>query len=157
MGFDSVAVAIMLSAVIIAVGYILIMGNTALTEQTIEGYKAITHSTVKRLQSNVKIISVSYQNGNIYAYIKNIGSTKFSEFSSFDAIVYGKSEGGEFISEYLRAEFEIVKEHINPGIFDPQEIAITTANFPLPNGNYTLLICTPNAICDSFEFSVGGG
>ncbi|MCC6027931.1 MAG: hypothetical protein LM574_05025 [Archaeoglobus sp.] len=157
MGFDSVAVAIMLSAVVLAVGYILIMGNAVLTEQTIEGYKEISHNAVKRLQSNVKIISASYGNGSIYAYIKNVGSTKFDDFRSFDAIVYGKTVSGTFVSDYIKADFSIVKELINPGIFDPQETAEAVLSISLPDGNYTLLICTPNAVCDSFEFNVGGG
>lgn len=153
MGFDSVAVAIMLSAVVLAVGYVLIIGNSILTEQAIEGYRELTHSAVKRLQSNVEIISVNYSNGKITAFIKNVGATKFERFDGFDAIVYGEG----FLSDYLRGNFSMVKELINPGIFDPQEIAKFEADLSLASGNYTLLICTPNAICDSFGFSVGGG
>ncbi|MEM0088432.1 MAG: hypothetical protein QXD49_07430 [Archaeoglobaceae archaeon] len=153
MGFDSIAVAIMFSAVVLAVGYLLIVGNSVLTEQAIEGYKELTHAAVKRLQSNIEIISVTYKNGTITAFIKNIGATKFEKFDGFDAIVYGES----FVSDYLRGKFSMMNELINPGIFDPQEIAKFEAELSLIEGNYTLLICTPNAICDSFGFSVGGG
>ncbi|MFN3384631.1 MAG: hypothetical protein ACK401_07030 [Archaeoglobaceae archaeon] len=153
MGFDSVAVAIMLSAVVLAVGYVLIVGNSILTEQAIEGYRDLTHFAVKRLQSNIEIISVNYSNGKITAFMKNIGATKFENFESFDAIVYGEG----FVSDYLRGNFLITNELINPGIFDPQEVARFESDLSLANGNYTLLICTPNAICDSFGFLVGGG
>jgi len=64
---------------------------------------------------------------------------------------------GTFVSDYIKADFSIVKELINPGIFDPQETAEAVLSISLPDGNYTLLICTPNAVCDSFEFNVGGG
>ncbi|MCS7118764.1 MAG: hypothetical protein RMH75_04475 [Archaeoglobaceae archaeon] len=153
MGFDSVAVAIMLSAVVLAIGYLLIVGNSILAEQAMESYKEITHSAVKRLQSNVEIISASYGNGKIVIFFKNVGATKFKNFESFDIIVYGNS----FVSDYLRGNFVIVKELTNPEIFDPQETAMVEIDFQLPRGNYTLLICTTNAVCDSFEFYVEGG
>lgn len=153
MGFDSVAVAIILSAIVIAVGYVLVVGNSVLTEQAIEGYRELTHSAVKRLQSNIEIVSVNYSDGRILAFVKNVGATKFEKFDAFDAIVYGEN----FVSDYLHGNFSVVNELINPGIFDPQEIAKFEANLNLASGNYTLLICTPNAICDSFGFSVGGG
>lgn len=157
MGFDAIATAILMSAVVLTVAYVLIAGNSYLAEETIEGYKEIAHGSLRRLQSDVEVITANYDNSNIIAYLKNIGSTKFDNFDSFDFIVYGKSDSGVFISSYLKANFEIVKELINPGIFDPQEISKANASIYLPKGNYTVLICTPNAICDSFEFYVGGG
>lgn len=157
MGFDAIATAILMSAVVLTVAYILIAGNSYLAEETIEGYKEIVHGSLRRLQSDVDIITVNYDNANLIVYIKNVGSTKFEDFSSFDLIVYGKSESGIFVSDYLKADFDIVKEIINPRIFDPQETARANASILLPKGSYTALICTPNAICDSFEFYVGGG
>lgn len=157
MGFDAIATAILMSAVVLTVAYVLIAGNSYLAEETIEGYKEIVHSSLRRLQSDANIITVNYDRSNLVVYIKNVGSTKFEDLNSFDLIVYGKSESGVFVSDYLKANFRIVKELINPGIFDPQETAMAIASISLPKGNYTVLICTPNAICDSFEFYVGGG
>jgi len=157
MGFDSIATAILMSAVVLTAAYLLIAGNSYIAEETIEGYKEVAHTSINRLRSSVEIIAVSYESQSIVAYFKNIGSTKFEDFSSFDFIVYGRTTSGEFVSDYVRANFEIVKELINPGIFDPQETARAISQYSLPNGDYTLLICTPNAICDSYEFSVGGG
>ncbi|MDK2796181.1 MAG: hypothetical protein PWQ22_288 [Archaeoglobaceae archaeon] len=157
MGFDSIATAILMSAVVLTAAYVLMLGNSQLTEETIEVYREIAQNSVTRLQSNVELLAVNYESPRVIAYLKNVGSTKFDDFSSFDVIVYGKSESGSFVSDYLRANFEIIKELINPGIFDPQETARAVVEISLPNGNYTLLICTPNAICNSYEFYVGGG
>lgn len=157
MGFDSIATAILMSAVVLTAAYVLMLGNSQLTEETIEVYREIAQNSVTRLQSNVELLAVNYESPRVIAYLKNVGSTKFDDFSSFDVIVYGKSESGIFVSDYLRANFEIIKELINPGIFDPQETARAVVEISLPNGNYTLLICTPNAICNSYEFYVGGG
>ncbi|MDI9610104.1 MAG: hypothetical protein QXQ38_04495 [Archaeoglobaceae archaeon] len=157
MGFDAIATAILMSAVVLTVAYVLISGNSFLAEETIEGYKEIAHNSLRRLQSEVEIIAVNYENTSLVAYVKNIGGTKFENFASFDLIVYGKSNSEVFVSDYLKANFEIVKELINPGIFDPQETARADASVDLPQGNYTVLVCTPNAICDSYEFYVGGG
>lgn len=157
MGFDSIATAILMSAVVLSVAYVLISGNSFLVEETMEGYREITHDALKRLQSNVKILAVSYEDKSLIAYFKNTGRIKFEDFISFDLIVYGKTEDEVFFSDYIKAKFEIAKELINPGIFDPQETARAIVSIELPPGNYTLLVCTPNAICDSFEFYVGGG
>lgn len=157
MSFDTIATAILMSAVVLTVAFVLTTGNIYLAEETIDSYKEIIHSSLKRLESNVEILQVNYENPNIIAYVKNIGSTKYEGFNSFDVIVYGKSDSEIFVSDYLTANFEIVGELINPGIFDPQETVRINTSISLPNGNYTLLICTPNAICDSFEFYVGGG
>lgn len=157
MGFDAIATAILMSAVVLTVAYVLVSGNSFLAEETIEGYKEIAHNSLRRLQSDVEIIAVSYEHPNLVVYLKNVGSTKFESFSAFDLIVYGKSDSEVFVSDYLRANFEILSELINPGIFDPQETARVNSNIDLARGNYTVLICTPNAICDSYEFYVGGG
>jgi flagellar protein FlaF len=156
MGFDSIATAILMSAVVLTAAYVLMTGNSYLAEETLEGYKEYTHSSLQRLQSKVQILAVNYEGMVLIAYLKNIGSTKFEDFSSFDVIVYGKTESGTYVSDYLKANFEIFKELINPGIFDPQETARAAVNISLPKGNYSLLMCTPNAICSSFEFYVGG-
>jgi flagellar protein FlaF len=157
MGFDSIATAILMSAVVLTAAYVFISGNSYLAEETMESYREYTHASLQRLHSNIEILSVNYESPTLIAYFKNVGSTKFEDFSSFDVIIYGKSESGVYVSGYLMANFEIVKELINPGIFDPQETARAAVSISLPNGNYSLLICTPNAICDSFEFYVGGG
>lgn len=157
MGFDSIATAILMSAVVLTAAYVLILGNSQMTEETIEVYREISQNSLMRLQSNVEILAANYESSSVIAYVKNVGSTKFEDFKSFDVIVYGRTESGIFVSDYIKANFEIIKELINPGIFDPQETSRAVVSISLPNGNYTLLICTPNAICDSFEFYVGGG
>ncbi len=156
MGFDSIATAILMSAVVLTAAYVLMTGNSYLAEETLESYREYTHASLQRLQSKVQILAVNYEGTVLIAYLKNVGSTKFEDFSSFDVIVYGKTESGTYVSDYLKANFEIVKELINPGIFDPQETARCSVSISLPEGNYSLLICTPNAICSSFEFYVGG-
>lgn len=156
MGFDSIATAILMSAVVLTAAYVLMTGNSYLAEETLESYREYTHASLQRLQSKVQILAVNYEGTVLIAYLKNVGSTKFEDFSSFDVIVYGKTESGTYVSDYLKANFEIVKELINPGIFDPQETARAAVSISLPKGNYSLLMCTPNAICSSFEFYVGG-
>ncbi len=159
MGFDTVVAAIMVTAVIIAVAYTFLAGSTSIAEYSIEAYKEAVDVAVKKLRSDVEILDVTYSNATltIVAHFKNTGEEKFVDFSEFDAIVYGKTTSGEMISFYLNStSYTILNELINPGIFDPHETAKleSTLSQPLDNGTYVLLICTPNAVCDSFSFTV---
>jgi flagellar protein FlaF len=157
MGFDTVVAAIMATAIIVAVAYTFLAGSTSIAELSVESYKDAVNSAVKKLRSDIEILSVSYDNSTskIVAYFKNTGDERYPDFSEFDAIVYGRTSGGEMVSFYVNSTvFSITNELINPGIFDPQEVAKLEAVQPLQNGTYVLLICTPNAVCDSADFSV---
>jgi len=157
MGFDTVVAAIMATAIIVAVAYTFLAGSTSIAELSVESYKDAVNSAVKKLRSDIEILSVSYDNSTskIVAYFKNTGDERYPDFSEFDAIVYSRTSGGEMVSFYVNSTvFSITNELINPGIFDPQEVAKLEAVQPLQNGTYVLLICTPNAVCDSADFSV---
>ena len=157
MGFDTVVAAIMVTAVIVAVSYTFIAGSTSIAEYSIEAYKEAVDAAVKKLRSDVRILNVTYSSSMLEAYFKNTGDEKFADFSEFDAIVYGKTSSGKMVSFYLNStEYSVVNELINPGIFDPHETARleSTLSQPLDSGTYVLLICTPNAVCDSFSFNV---
>lgn len=159
MGFDTVVAAIMVTAIIVAVAYSFLVGSTTIAEQSIESYKEVVQVTGTKLRSDVSILNVTYDNSTetITAYFKNTGEEKYPKFSEFDAIIYGKTDTGESVVFYLNStSYTIVRELINPSIFDPCEIAKMNSSLaqPLVNGSYVLLICTPNAVCDSSEFTV---
>jgi flagellar protein FlaF len=159
MGFDTVVAAIMVSAIIIAVAYTFLAGSTTIAEYSVESYKEAVQIAVKKLKSDMTILSVSYNDSTqqILAFFKNSGEEKYPDFTGFDCIVYGNSESGRRIAIYLNStSYNIISELINPGIFDPQEVAEvrSTLTQPLENGTYVLLLCTPNAVCDSYEFTI---
>ncbi len=159
MGFDTVVAAIMVTAIIVAVAYTFLAGSTTIAEYSIESYKDAVQMTGKKLRSGMCILNITYDNstGTVTAYFKNTGEEKYPKFSEFDAILYGKADTGEMVAFYLNStSYTIVKELINPGIFDPCEIAKMDSLLtqPLANGSYILLICTPNAVCDSFDFTI---
>ncbi len=159
MGFDTVVAAIMATAIIVAVAYTFLAGSTTIAEYSIENYKEAVQMAVKKLRSDMNILNVSYDNSTntITAYFKNTGDEKYPDFSEFDAILYGKTDTGEMVAFYLNStSYTIVKELINPGIFDPCEVAKLDSSLtqPLANGSYVLLVCTPNAVCDRFDFSI---
>ncbi|WP_230972498.1 hypothetical protein [Archaeoglobus neptunius] len=159
MGFDTVVAAIMATAIIVAVAYTFLAGSTTIAEYSIESYKEAVQMAVKKLRSDMSILNVTYDSstGTVTAYFKNTGEVKYPNFLEFDAILYGKTDTGEMVAFYLNStSYTVVKELINPGIFDPHEIARmeSTLTQPLANGSYVLLICTPNAVCDSFDFAV---
>jgi len=159
MGFDTIVAAIMATAIIIAVSYTFLSGSTSIAEFSIESYKSAVNSAVMKLRSDVRLLNASYDNSTnlIVAYIKNVGEERYPDFSGFDVIVYGKTEAGEMISFYSKSvSFTIAGELINPGIFDPREVARVEAVAvqPLVNGSYVLMVCTPSAVCDSLDFVV---
>ncbi len=159
MGFETVIAAIMVTAVILAVAYTFISGSTSIAELSIESYKEMVDITVRRLQTQVAILNVTYDNATntVSVLFKNAGEIRFPDFDEFDVILYGKTEAGDTVAEYLNSTtFTIARELINPGIFDPHEVAWVNAtpSQPLQNGTYVVLLCTPNAICDSEEFTV---
>lgn len=159
MGFDTVVAAIIATAVIVAVAYTFLAGSTTIAEYSVESYKEAVQMAVKKLRSDVRVVNVSYDNSTrkITAYFKNTGEEKYPHLSEFDAIIYGKTDTGEMVAFYLNSTgYAIVKELINPGIFDPHETARLDSYLtqPLANGSYVLLVCTPNAICDSFDFTI---
>lgn len=159
MGFDTVVAAIMVTAIIVAVSYTFLAGSTTIAEYSVESYKEAVQMAVKKLRSDVDIINVTYDNqsNTITAYFKNTGAERYKDFDEFDAIIYGKTDSGEMIAFYLNSvSYTIAKELINPGIYDPHELARLDSILtqPLANGTYVLLLCTPNAVCDSFEFTI---
>ncbi len=155
MGFETIVAAIMVTAVILAVAYTFISGSVSIAETSIEGYKSIVYSTVKRLQTHIDILNVTYTSPTLTAYFKNTGEVRFADFSRFDVFIYGRTETGSTIADYVEnTSYTIVRELINPGIFDPHETAELQFSLQLDNGTYVLVICTPNAVCDSAEFSV---
>jgi len=157
MGFDTVVAAIMVTAIIVAVAYTFLAGSTTIAEYSIESYKEVVQVTGKKLRSDMSILNVTYDNSTVTAHFKNTGEEKYPNLSEFDAILYGKTDTGEMVAFYLNStSYTIVKDLINPGIFDPCEIAKlnSTLTQPLANGSYVLLICTPSAVCDSFDFTI---
>ncbi|WP_290725972.1 hypothetical protein [Archaeoglobus sp.] len=157
MGFDTVVAAIMVTAIIVTVAYTFLAGTTTIAEFSVESYKDAVNLAVKKLRSDIEILSIIYDNSTseIIATFKNTGDERYPDFTEFDVIVYGRTSEGEMISFYVNSTvFSISKELINPGIFDPQEVAKLEAAQPLQNGTYVLLICTPSAVCDSVDFSV---
>lgn len=153
MGFETIVATIVSLSLIITVAYLFASGSVSLTEVANTGYKSAIHRAVNVLQTDISILNVTYNNSTlqIIAYIKNTGETKFKDFDRFDVFLYGT------LTEYLaNRSFTIVRDIINPGIFDPHETAEVKANLTslLPNGTYVLTICTPNAVCDSIEFNV---
>lgn len=157
MGFDTVVAAIMVTAVIVTVAYTFLAGSTTIAELSVESYKDAVTSAVKKLKSDILILNVTYDNSTskIIAYIKNAGEEKYPDFKDFDVIVYGKTSDGRMLSTYVSSPtFTILNELINPGIFDPHEVAEVETLQPLSNGTYVLLVCTPNAVCDSLDFTV---
>ncbi len=155
MGFETIVAAIIVTAVILAMVYMFISGTISIAKTSVESYRNIAYSTVKQLQTNIDIINVSYNSPVLTAYFKNTGEVSFPDFSRFDVFIYGRTETGSTIADYMKnAKYTITKELINPGIFDPHETAKLQLSLQLDNGTYVLVICTSNAVCDSAEFSV---
>ncbi len=162
MGFDTVIASIISIALIIAVAYVFASGSYTLAEIASMQYKKAVDRAVDIINTKMTILNVYYDNStqSVIADIKNSGMTRFKEFSKFDVFVYGKPEGWTetYYPTIERVTFDIVAELTNPGIFDPHEIVrldVRLAN-SLPNGTYVLLVCTPNGVCFSGEFTVGG-
>jgi len=159
MGFETVIAAIISIALIITVAYAFASGSVSLTESSALNYKGAVKETIKTLHTNITITGLTYDDSTpkITAHFKNTGETKFKDFDEFDVILYGTTESGEIIAEYLNdTTFSITNELINPGIFDPHEVAELEARLSsqLANGTYVLMICTPNAVCTSLDFTV---
>jgi flagellar protein FlaF len=160
MGFETVIAAIISIALIITVAYAFASGSVSLTESSSLNYKQAVKEAIKTLHSGITITGLTYDNSTlrIISHFKNTGETKFKDFDKFDVILYGTTESGSRVAEYLdNTTYSITSELINPGIFDPHEVAELEAQvWQLENGTYVLMICSPNAICDSLEFTVGG-
>ncbi|MET1123756.1 MAG: hypothetical protein ABWW66_00650 [Archaeoglobaceae archaeon] len=154
MGFENVVASIMLTIAIIVAAYTFLSGTGLLAETTIESYRSSAEKALERLSTSIEILNVSYSGGEIVSEVKNVGSVKFADFVGFDAFIYGVTDSGERIADYVSGNFTIVDEITNPGIFDPHETAIFRTSYSLQNGTYVLQICTSNAVCDSFEFEV---
>ncbi len=156
MGFDTVIATVIATVIIIFVAYTFISGSTSIAESAINGYKESVKTELKRLNTAIEILNVTYNNGELQAYFKNTGNERFKGFSEFDAFIYGKTTNGTEVIKYFEsANYTIVNELINPGIFDPCETAEVTVSVTLDNGTYVFLLCTPNAVCDSYGFTVG--
>jgi len=160
MGFDTVIASLIIITFIITMTYLFIASNYNLVEVSSNEYRKLVNIALERLNTRMNITKISYDNTTctVTAYIKNIGSTKFDDFSKFDIFIYGKAEGysGTYYPTISNISFTITLDLINPGIFDPQEEAKVEISLkdPLPNGTYVLLICTPNGVCCSGEFLV---
>ncbi len=155
MGFENVVAAIMVTIAILVAAYTFISGSSVIAETAIESYRSATERALERLMTDIEILNVSYSSGQVAADFKNTGETRFVSFDGFDAMLYGTTESGNSVVEYLNnTSYSLLNELINPGIFDPHETAEMRANVTLLNGSYVLVICTPNAVCDSFEFEI---
>ncbi len=154
MGFDNIVTAVILTIALLFAAYTFLSGTNLLAETTIESYRIAAEKTIEKITSSIKILTVSYSSGTLIAEIKNVGERKFLDFERFDAIVYGISDTGNNFVTYLNVDYYIEEEITNPGIFDPHEVAKLISQLELESGRYVLLICTPNAVCDSYEFYV---
>jgi|Deesub1362A_J573_1020465.scaffolds.fasta_scaffold00403_4 flagellar protein FlaF len=153
MGFETIIAATISIAVIITVAYIFISGSTTITETSAFAIRDSVSSYIDRVETSIEITSVTYDNttNTVEASIYNSGNTRFADFERFDVFLYWS--GG---ASYLEGSFTINSEIINPGIFDPHEtLKLTLNNQSLDNITYILLVCTPNAICDSESFTGG--
>ena len=156
MGFDTVIASVISVMIIILVAYTFISGSASISESAANSYKELIKNELKRLNTAIKILNVTYSNGTLQSYFKNTGNERFPDFEGFDLFIYGRTEGGSKVAIYVTsAQYDITRELINPGIFDPQEIASVRSTVTLANGTYTLKICTPNAVCDTLDFEVG--
>jgi len=156
MGFDTVIASVISVMIIILVAYTFISGSASISESAANSYKELIKNELKRLNTAIKILNVTYSNGTLQSYFKNTGNERFLDFEGFDLFIYGRTEGGSKVAIYVTsAQYDITRELINPGIFDPQEIASVRSTVTLANGTYTLKICTPNAVCDTLDFEVG--
>ena len=155
MGFDTVIASVIAITIIVLVAYTFISGSTSITENAINNYKELIKNELKRLNTAIKILNVTYSSGTLQAYFKNTGNERFMDFEGFDLFIYGSTEGGSNVAIYVTSvQYNITRELINPGIFDPHEIASVRSTMTLSNGTYTLKICTPNAVCDTLDFEV---
>ncbi|ADB58436.1 hypothetical protein [Archaeoglobus profundus] len=162
MGFDTVVASIISIALIISVAYLFASGSFALVDMASTEYKKAVDKAVEIMNTKLSVLSVSYDNttNTVVADIKNSGMTRFSDFSRFDVFVYGKPDGSSetYYADIKSVVFDIVAELSNPGIFDPHEIVRINVELAqaLPNGTYVLVVCAPNGVCCSGEFTVGG-
>ena len=155
MGFDTVIASVIAIAIIVLVSYTFISGSASITESAIDSYKELIKIELKRLNTAIKILNVTYSSGTLQAYFKNTGNERFMSFDGFDVFIYGSTGGSNVVIYITTAQYDITRELINPGIFDPQEIASVRSTIALGDGTYTLQICTPNAVCDTLDFEVG--
>ncbi len=160
MGFGTIIATIISITLLIFVGYSFISGNIHFAEVVGGSYKNSADRTVELVNTDIKIINATYNESDqkIISYFENTGSVKFDGFNCFDALYYGETDNGEKVVEYLNdSSYTICDELVNPGIFDAQELSKLEANpsSGVENGTYVLIVCTPNAICNSLNFSVG--
>jgi len=160
MGFDTVIASLIVISFIITMTYVFIASNYNLVEISSTEYRKMIDIALERLNTKINITEINYNNTTctVTAYIKNVGSTKFNDFSKFNVFIYGNAEGYDetYYPTISNVSFNITLELINPGIFDPQEVAKVEIYLtdPLPNGTYVVYICTPNGVCCSGEFLV---
>ncbi len=162
MGFDTVIASVISIALIIAVAYVFASGSYTLTEMVSLEYRKAVNKAVDVINTRIYIVTVYYDNTtqSVVADVKNNGTTKFNDFSKFDVFLYGRPDGWTetYYPTISSISFDIIAELTNPGIFDPHEIVRLNVKLSesLPNGTYVILVCTPNGVCCSDEFNVGG-
>jgi len=147
MGFGTV-VATIFSIAMILISLQLFVTMSMSTIKTFDyKYKYKVKKIVEILQTKIEITNVTYANNTLTVDIENRGCTKLN-LSKFDAFIYNSSS-----IIYLN-NFSIYKDIVNPGIFDPYEIARLKENLSL-SGDYVLIVCTDNGVCDSCTFYAG--
>lgn len=160
MGFGTIVATIISVTLLIFVGYTFISGNIYFADVVGGSYKNSADRVVNIANTKIEIVNATYNTSNqeIVTYLENTGNVKFDGFGHFDALYYGETDSGENVAEYLNnTSYTICGELINPGIFDSHELLKLTANpsSNLENGSYVLIVCAPNAVCSSLNFSVG--
>lgn len=103
-----------------------------------------------QLKTAIVIESVSYSTGQITAYVKNIGDTRFYPNSS---TIYVNSERIPLNSN-MSIRIESDTDTKNTGVFDPNEIVKILINKSLGSSEtHELLVISPYNAQDRYEFS----
>lgn len=160
MGFHTVVATLVVVGILVFTAYSVMSGTVSMAEVSIKIYKENVKEAEKRLNTKIELISCTYNtsSGRLTFNMRNSGSEKFDSFTSFDVIVYGTDSRNQSMAIYLsEVNFSIVSEIINPGIFDPSEIAEGNAVLPVSldaGGIYVLTLYTPNGVSVQSEIQI---
>lgn len=150
MGFGDAASQMILFIAVVTISVGLVFVFNSYIDESAGTVSARQDYLNNQLRTAVVIESVSYSPGQIIAYVKNTGDTRFYPN---DSTVYVNKERiplGANLSFVIESDTDTK----NIGIFDSNEIVKITINRTLSaSETYELLIVSPYNAQDSYEFS----
>lgn len=150
MGFGDSASQMILFIAVITISAALVFVFNSYIDESAGTVSARQDFLNNQLRTSIVIESVSYSSGQITAYVKNIGDTRFYPN---DTTVYVDRERIP-LNDSISFVIESDTDTKNVGVFDSNEILKITINKTLSSSEtFELLVTSPYNTQDSYEFS----